>query len=208
MRTSASACFCLGLASALVLAGAVGCDDDDFNDDLVNLAVDTGNARGEELAIMTDQELGPQPQAVTDAMAAMIVMTIDEGEIATAQAALPNLVDPSVIAFANRMIADHTANLEQLQSLVDRLGITPADTGVSAALRNDAEAAVRQISAAGGAVDVVYMRTQVELHSAALKVVDEADDHVDDGELDDFLSNTEDMISHHRRDAVDLLRDL
>lgn len=192
----------------MLAAAAAGCDDEnEFNDDLVNVAIDVGDARGEELAIMTDQELGPQPEDISTAMAAMIVMTIDQGEIATAQAALPNLIDAQVVEFANRMIDEHTSHLEQTQNLVADLGITPMDTAVAAGLRNDAEAAIRELQVAGTATDVVYMRTQVEMHSAALTVADALVDNVD-GDFHDFLKDTRDMISDHRQDAIDLLRDL
>lgn len=199
-----------GLASAALLAMTlVACGDEtQRNDDLTDLAIDFGNARGEELAILTDQELGPQPEAISAAMAAQIVLTIDEGEIAAALVALPTLRHPDVIDLAEDMLAQYSAHLARAEVAIEQLGMAPMETAVAAQLRDDFEDALRQLEEAGPMIDIVYLRTQVELQSATRKVAEALDDNVDNGDFDDLLSDTEDMISDLRDDTIDLLRDL
>lgn len=114
-------------------------------------------------------------QALDDAQIAHIAVTANAIDAELAELALARSSDERVRAFAERMIADHTALNEAAADLAGRLGVTPANNEVSRSLRTGAAAAERELrETEGAAFDRAYMQREVEYHRAVLEALDEA----------------------------------
>jgi putative membrane protein len=200
------------LACVLAAAGLAACgDNDDVIIDEADVAAEEGEAVGGDLAGRSDDELGGQPEVIVIARLGAIVLTLDDGEIAQADAALDRVDDPRVIDHAERMLDEHSLNAEELEDLLYARRITPAENAVSAALRAEAEAGLRELERAPDRqVDFAYMRMQVKMHAAAGVLVGRLLDHAPgaDAALLDFLAATRDVIADHQLAAEAILRDL
>lgn len=197
--------FVSAIASALLLAvAAPGCSDDS---DAADDAIDDGNERGNELAGETDEMLESQDDRSQIALGASIVLTIDQGEVAVANAALEHTTNADVRAFATLMVTEHTAHAAAVTAAIGALQIEPIDNAVSAQLRAEGEAAIRTLESSGDP-DRAYIEGQVRMHEEARVIVDAIADHVDDDTVHDFLVDTLGVIETHRDHAADLLRDL
>ena len=189
----------------MLTLAVMACGDHDHED--VDILIDEGQANGFALAAMADTELGPQTVAISEAMAGHILITIDEGELLQADVALDRIEESEVIDYANHMIEDHTPHIDLVQSVLDMDRLDPIDNEVSAMLRANAEAGVRDIQASGDP-DVTYMQWQIRMHEAALIVTERLLEHVDDPEMDSLLLQTLDIIDGHRQEAIAIYRDL
>lgn len=198
----------ISLASVLVLALTGACDDDDtadpFDED-ADVAIDDGEARGEEHADHTGDELGADADLVVLAKSGAIMLTIDEGEILMADYVLDVAIDPDVIAYANRMITEHTAHVEATTALLDDFEIGPTDSAVSAALRAEAQAELAVIQSAADP-DYEYMRSQVMMHAEAYVIVGALRDLAPFEIAARFFDETQRTIANHRNEAEVILR--
>ncbi len=190
----------------MLLTLAMGACGDDDNED-VDIIIDEGQANGFALAAMADTELGPQTVAISEAMAGHILITVDQGEIQQADVALDRLDESETIRYANHMIEDHQPHIDLVLSVLDQDRLDPIDNEVSAMLRANAEAGVRDIQASGDP-DVTYMQWQIRMHEAASIVTERLLEHVEDPEMDALLLQTLDIIDGHRQEAIALYRDL
>lgn len=199
------------LASVLLLATVAPACSNDSDEDEADVAIDDGNDRGNSLSDDADDELGDADEIDQMAMAAGIVLTIDNGEIAQAQLALDLITDLDIAqsnaaaAFANEMIAAHSAHIGEVEALAAAYGFEPVDGEVSATLVREGEDAMKTLQAASDPAHV-YMNLQVAMHEEARVIVDGLDEHFDDGEFRDFLLVTVDTINEHRQHAIEILR--
>jgi predicted outer membrane protein len=202
----------------LCIALVTGCSDDDNDNDnnndtgsdVENRASDQGNARGQTLAGQAQGEFQGASNNDAIAKAADIIATIDAGEIAQASFVLSKTSNADVRELASEIQADHQANTEMLQSLMQDRGIAPADNAVSRALEAEANAGLAQLQADAAAnVDFDYVQMQVMMHQEALVIVGSVRDLVpSSGDFRDFLSDTRATIQEHRQHAGSVLRDL
>lgn len=202
MRTPLSGQFCVCLASALLLvAGATACSDDDVID-----VIDEGQDRGEALGGLATQEVIGADVTTRIAIATEIMLVIDDGVMAQAQAAVDQ--GTSDVGFADQLFDDHAANQDVLLTFLDSRGIAPLDSGVAADLRGDFEGYVRELEASGAAINETFLRLQIITHETALGVLDAFEGRVDDTQFQNILTDTIDMLEEHRDDAVQLYRGL
>ena len=194
------------LASVLLLAiAAPACSDEVVDEEEVDVAVDDGNDRGTDLSNNADDELGGADELDQMSMAAGILLTIDNGEIAHAQFALDLMDDQVSTEFANQMIAVHMAHIGELEALAAAHGFEPVDGDVTAALMREGDDAMKTLQTASDPAHV-YMRQQVEMHEEARVIVDGLVEHFDEGDFMDFLNATHDTIVEHREHAIVILR--
>jgi putative membrane protein len=116
------------------------------------------------------------PAAITSIGApdiAGIVTTANDGEIKLAQSALPHLSSSAARDFANMMIADHTAALNETNATLAAAHIVARNTsGQVAMLRDDTARLVTTLNNSGNSGDHVYMQSQIEAHQRLLTMLD------------------------------------
>lgn len=101
-----------------------------------------------------------------------IMATANQGEIDQAQAALPHLTTQAARDFANMMIADHTAALNEAQTTFASNHIIPRDTnGQVGMLRDQSKQIVAAVNNAASA-DRIYMQSQVNIHQNLLTMME------------------------------------
>jgi putative membrane protein len=101
-----------------------------------------------------------------------IMATANQGEIDQAQAALPHLTTQAARDFANMMISDHTAALNEAQTTFASNHIVPRDTnGQVGMMRDQSKQIVAAVNNAASA-DRIYMQSQVNIHQSLLTMMD------------------------------------
>lgn len=113
------------------------------------------------------------PARLSDAQVLGVLDTANQGEIAQANAALTCATNAGVKAFAQKMIADHTAALARVNKLIAiHAG---ADSPENSALTDVGQEQVKTITedSQSGGCDQVYMKVQIEAHSTVLGLIDE-----------------------------------
>lgn len=194
------------LISSLLFATA--CDEDtvDFEDDVTG-AIEDGEASGNALADMTDEELGGQSEIVALETASEILLTIDEGEILLGDTALDHVTLVVVADYAQRMIDEHSAHQALVSEAFGNLEITPQENRIAAELSIEALAGIQDLQRAEDS-DFFYLRQQISMHEEASIVVDNLMEHVDSPVIDRLLEDTRDMLDAHRDEAADIMRSL
>lgn len=115
----------------------------------------------------------PQLAVCSDGQVAAILHSSGKGEIDLANAVLDRLEDPSVKAFAQRMITDHTALDEALTAAVGQAGITMEETDISKELDDSAQLTIQELSSKSGSeLDRSYMAHEVVDHLKDLGLSD------------------------------------
>lgn len=203
MRHSLRSFICL--AGTLLLAIAVPACGDDDESSITDDAIDEGETRGEDLANETEIELGDDAEDVIIGKSGAIMIAIDDGEILHAEFILEVGTDPLVLEFAEEMLLEHSAHASLTQSLMDDFDLAPIDNAVAAALRNGAVADLDLLERSANP-DFDYMRMQVMMHSQALVIVEMLTDLAPEDDSELFYAQTEILITDHRDDAEDILR--
>jgi len=114
-----------------------------------------------------------QPESLTDANIAAIVVGANNIDISAGKIALQRSQNSSVKKFAERMVTDHTAVLNSAVALVTKLGVTPVNNDLVATLSkqsSDNEAELRTLS--GNAFDKSYIDHEIAYHQAVIGVIE------------------------------------
>jgi len=115
-----------------------------------------------------------QPETITDANIAAIVVGANNIDISAGKIALERSLNTLVKNFAERMITDHTAVLDSAVALVTKLAVTPVNNELVATLAEQSskhEANLRTLS--GNAFDKSYIDHEVAYHQAVIGVIEE-----------------------------------
>ncbi len=105
------------------------------------------------------------PAHPTDPQIAHIAYTAGLIDIAAGKQALARSKNPTVRAFAQEMIRDHTAVNDKALALVKKLGVTPEANATSRSLEAGAKVQARKLGALrGAAFDRAYIRNEVAYH--------------------------------------------
>jgi putative membrane protein len=113
------------------------------------------------------------PAALNDLEIAHVAYTVDLSDIRYAHLALAVSKNPTVRAFAETMIRDHTAVNDRALALLKKLKVQPQSNAVSQQLLDQSDAVVdelRQLS--GRAFDQHYARNELSYHHAANELVE------------------------------------
>jgi putative membrane protein len=117
------------------------------------------------LLLATPASAAEQAANPTDPQIAHIAYTAGKIDIEAAQQALDKSKNKDVVAFAQRMVGDHTAVNEQALALVKKLNGTPEDNPTSKSLTQQAEAAHNKLASLNGAAfDKAYVDNEVAYH--------------------------------------------
>lgn len=124
-------------------------------------------------ATTTDVAVVPGAHPETDI--AGVVATANQGEIEQGNAAAARAATAEVRSFAQMMVADHTAALQNGQAVFSAAGITPGENDTTRILRDNSRLTVTNLATySGTAYDRTYMQSQVDLHQWLLNALDTA----------------------------------
>jgi Domain of unknown function (DUF4142) len=198
------------LAGAALAACSDGGDDDDDDNSGIEAAeeaTEDGENMGARLAGRAQTEIGGQPRLNAIGHIGAILLTLDEGEIAQAQAELDRGGDAEALDFAAVLRGEHEDHAEAVEDLLAARTAAPIEGAVSSALRAEALAGADDLgSAERRSVDFEYLRLQVKMHAAGQVLLNRLIELSPDAVLLDFLVVTHDAIERHRVQAEALLR--
>lgn len=114
------------------------------------------------------QAAGPNDAQIAAIVVAANSVDIDAGKLA--QSRSPN---KEVRAFAERMVADHTAVNQQATALVQKLRVTPEENETSKSLKQGGAATLARLQGlSGAAFDKAYVENEVSYHQGVLDALD------------------------------------
>lgn len=110
---------------------------------------------------------------LTDPEIAHVAVTANQIDINAAEQAKSKSKDGQVTQFAQTMINDHKAVIDQATALVKKLNVTPADNSLSKKLNAGAEKTKKSLDAKSGkAFDKAYVDNEVAYHKAVISTVE------------------------------------
>ena len=108
----------------------------------------------------------------TDPQIADIAVTAHQIDIDRGKLALKKTKNAEVKQFAQQMVDDHTAGLNEAVALCKRLGVTPEKNATSKSLKDGAKKAGARLNKESGAkFDKDYIDTEVGYHVAVIGAV-------------------------------------
>ena len=147
------------LFAAVIAMGMVACNSS------------TGSTMG-----MTSASSSANPMNVTSLSSpdiAGIITTANTGEVQQAQAALPHLASQAARDFANMMINDHTAALNEAKAAFESEHVVARNgSGQVNMLRDKTKELVSALNNSGTNADAMYMQSQVNIHQNLLTLLD------------------------------------
>lgn len=125
------------------------------------------------LAIATSGLMMAQdtPQ-LSDPEIASVAVVANQIDINYGKIALEHSKNKDVIDFANRMIEDHKAVINQAVALVTKLGVTPMDNAVSQSLLTQSKETLKKLNSVSKKdFDKTYIDNEVAYHEAVISAV-------------------------------------
>lgn len=126
-------------------------------------------------AVLTLSSVGwaQSPAELNDLEIAHVAYTVDLSDIRYAHLALAISKNPTVRAFAETMIRDHTAVNGRALALLQKLKVQPQANAVSQQLLDQSDAVVNELrQLSGRAFDQHYARNELSYHHAANELVE------------------------------------
>ncbi len=110
---------------------------------------------------------------IDDAQIAAIVVTANQVDIEAGKLAAAMSTNSSVVAFAQRMVTDHTGVNEAATALVTRLKVTPKENPTSASLQQAGDANLARLrNLRGAAFDREYVAHEVAYHQQVIDAIE------------------------------------
>lgn len=126
---------------------------------------------------------------LSDAEVASVAVVANQIDIGYAEIARKKSRNKDIKQFAETMINDHNAVIEQAAALAKKLGVTPKDNAVSQSLLEGAEKTKKMLNEKRGkAFDKAYIDNEVAYHEAVIGAVEKLlIPETDNAELKDLL---------------------
>jgi putative membrane protein len=110
--------------------------------------------------------------SLTDPQIANIALTAHRIDVDRGKLALKHTTNDEVKQFADQMVHDHEAGIQEAVDLAKRLNVKPAPSDVAKSLEADAKKAKGRLSKEKGAqFDKDYIDTEVAYHQAVIDAV-------------------------------------
>lgn len=156
-------------------------------------------------ALSAQQAPQAQPN-LTDPEVAHVAVTANSIDVEAARFALTKTHNEAVRQFANLMVTDHNAVIQQASALATRLNVTPADNAVSQSLQAGARAAKGTLQPLNGAAfDRAYIDREVAYHQAVLDAIDGLlIPTTENADLKQLLTNVRPAVAAHLAHAQQL----
>jgi putative membrane protein len=147
---------------------------------------------------------------LSDAEVASVAVVANQIDIDHARIAKERSKDPQVLRFAQTMINDHKAVIDQAVALVQKLGVTPEDNAVSKQLLSDAAKTDKMLrSKSGQAFNKAYVDNEVAYHKAVIGAVEGLlIPESENAELKELLQNVVPALKAHLEHAQMLQKEL
>ena len=150
-------------------ASAAACSDEEASD-----VTDITTPGAETPAPLCPAADAPPP-ALNDAQLIRLAIVANEGEIQAGQLAVSKASTEDARSYGETMVTEHTAANTRLTALATQLGLTPAESPLSAQLKADATQIASFLNPlAGPKFDVSYLDSQIMAHSKLLFILDGA----------------------------------
>lgn len=121
-------------------------------------------------------------------------------EIETSKLAFERTTNDQVLAFAEQMVADHTAASDTLAAAAAADGVT-----LPAGMAGKEQTQLEQLrDARGETFDQVYLAAQVGAHDEAVELFATFAEQGEEGALRDFAAETLPTLQEHQRDVREL----
>jgi putative membrane protein len=201
--------------AALSLAILTACG----NDNEVAETAAANDALGTDQAMVNDPtatasendpllaEGAPAPAvAVNESDALGMVIAVDEHEVAAAKQARSKNVSAPVMAYADMMIKEHTANMEKARGLEDGANVQVGTGPQVASLRTNSETARNRLGAmAGQDYERAYVEEMVNGHQRTLTMLEsQLIPAAQNDAVRTFLMQTRDAVAKHLEAARQL----
>lgn len=148
---------------------------------------------------------GAAALALTDPQIALVLDTLNQGEVEVAYAALPHLALPDVQEYAQQMIADHGMARQEVSETVSALDLDPKPSAVQQELRAEAEALIAQFhESESDELDALYVDSQVAAHADALALLGALEEAADAEALQQLIATLIPAVQSHHDAAVAL----
>lgn len=109
---------------------------------------------------------------LSDPEIASVAVVANQIDIDYGKVALERSKNKEVIDFANRMIEDHKAVINQAVALVTKLGVTPMDNTVSQSLLTQSKETLKKLNSVSKKdFDKTYIDNEVAYHEAVIGAV-------------------------------------
>ena len=113
-----------------------------------------------------------QGTKLTDPEIASVAVTANQIDISYAKIAKEKSKNADVLKFADNMMTDHQAVIDQAVALVTKLKVTPKDNDVSKKLLTDAESTKKMLNSKSAKdFDKAYVDNEVAYHKAVISTV-------------------------------------
>ncbi len=113
-----------------------------------------------------------QATELTDPEIASVAVVANQIDIDYGKVALKRSNNKEVLAFANTMIKDHNAIINQAVALVSKLGVTPKDNTLSQSLLSQSTETLKKLNGVSKAdFDKTYINNEVTYHEAVIDAV-------------------------------------
>jgi putative membrane protein len=141
---------------------------------------------------------------LSDAEVASVAVVANQIDINYGEIARKKSKNPEVLKFAETMVRDHKAVIDQAAALVKKLGVTPKDNAVSKKLLADAAKTEKTLnSKSGKAFNKAYIDNEVAYHKAVISAVESLlIPEADNKELKDLLTNVVPALKAHLDHAI------
>ena len=143
-------------------------DGSDVTTDGGDASTDGGDASADG----SDANVG-DAAILSEAQVLGVLGSANQGEINKGNLAPGRASSPAVLAFAARMVTEHTAALNRVTALASSTGLTPVASPTSQALDAVSASTVQALTPLSGSVfDVAYIQSQVAAHNTVLNNID------------------------------------
>ncbi|MFD1162090.1 MULTISPECIES: DUF4142 domain-containing protein [Hwangdonia] len=115
---------------------------------------------------------GQETPKLNDSEIASVAVVANQIDIDYAKMAIKRSKNKEVIDFANRMMEDHNAVIQQAVALVTKLGVTPKDNEVSQSLLKQSKETLKKLKKTKKQdFDKTYIDNEVAYHKAVIDAV-------------------------------------
>jgi putative membrane protein len=134
--------------------------------------------------------------------------SVNKAEVDAGSLARERVSDPSVRAFAGDMVREHTELQRQADQLAAKLELAPQPLADDTVQARAAAAETTLNAAQGAAFDRAYLRSQIDAHDNAVRMLRSAQGAAANPELKALIRGTVPKVQQHLQRARDLQRRL
>jgi putative membrane protein len=138
----------------------------------------------------------------TDANVVDVLEAANQGEVEYSRIGAEKATSPSVKAFAQKMVKDHSAMLDGVKGLATKLNVTPAPNDKANDLQKETQKDVTDLVAKTGKdFDKEFMEEQVDMHQETLDLLNDLDSRTTNVDLKAAIAEAKPKVQAHLDEA-------